>query len=202
MQYISDDEIENKAIQLLHRYSINQKWTISFPIPVDLIVEIELGCTIDTFEEKMDILGAIDLYEKIIYINSNSKLVGENDNVYRFTIAHEIGHLELHSTSIIKQLHLIDEQENKLICRNDDNSRMEIQANRYAGALLMPRQLIYKEIESIDIRNSSMLYSVSKKCNVSLLALKIRLEHLGIIHPEKITDILITQSRAEQKCLF
>lgn len=201
MQYISDDEIENKAIQLLHRYSINQKWTISFPIPVDLIVEIELGCTIDTFEEKMDILGAIDLYEKIIYINSNSKLIGENDNVYRFTIAHEIGHLELHSTSIIKQLHLIDEQENKLICRNDDNSRMEIQANRYAGALLMPRQLIYKETNGRDI-NTPILHGLSEKCNVSLIALKIRLEHLGIITSMRGSNVYPHKSNAKQKHLF
>lgn len=183
MSFIPAKRIEDKAMQLLMFYSNNNSWDISFPIPVDLIIESELGysdCVEDLGNEK--VLGAIDQVNKIIYTNENAQ--GKFDKykgLYEYTLAHEVGHWNLHCEYQEVQL-TINDVSVSLICRDGDNNFKELQANKYASALLMPEPIVRESLKNKDILNWPALYKIAEDWNVSISALKNRLEALNIFY--------------------
>ena len=70
------------------------------------------------------------LKSKIILLNSTDTKVRQ-----RFTIAHELGHIQLHTKKIDKEI---------IVSRKTDTGRLEKEANVFAAALLMPRRLVYE----------------------------------------------------------
>jgi Zn-dependent peptidase ImmA (M78 family) len=71
------------------------------------------------------------------------------------------------------------------------------QVNRYASALLMPKWLILQEIEGKDLRSWPVLYRLRERFQVSISALKVRLETLGLIYVAE--DKTIHRSKAEHR---
>jgi Zn-dependent peptidase ImmA (M78 family) len=131
---------------------------------------------IDVFDMEQNILGAIDMLNEVIYTNENARLI-EKQGVYEFTLAHEVGHLDLHGGC--KEQLVIADKTFSLICRNGDKDFREYQANKYASSLLMPKFLIDQTLENKRIRDWPVLYEIADICRVSISALKIRLENLG-----------------------
>lgn len=96
---------------------------------------------------------------------------------FRFTVAHEIGHLALHRWRSIKNYETIDDTDDEL--RQQFNhaasSRqlVEWQANRYAAAMLMPRYTVamallnFHEEENIQ-RNRGRVFLDNTTANVTL----------------------------------
>ena len=81
MKYIPDSVIEDRAYNLLTKYSENYDWKISLPIPIEMIIEKQLGFSLDTFVAEENILGAIDQINKIIYTNENAMSYFNNLNL-------------------------------------------------------------------------------------------------------------------------
>lgn len=69
------------------------------------------------------------------------------------------------------------------------------QVNRYAGALLMPRSLILRSVEGVDLTTWRTLYNLRERFQVTISALTIRLQNLGLLHIAE--DRTIHRSRAE-----
>lgn len=69
------------------------------------------------------------------------------------------------------------------------------QANRYAAALLMPRDLVLRTIDGIDLTTWPVLYRLAERFEVTVTALRIRLEGLGLLHVA--ADGTIHRSKAE-----
>jgi Zn-dependent peptidase ImmA (M78 family) len=69
------------------------------------------------------------------------------------------------------------------------------QANRYSATLLMPRDLMLRTIESVDLTSWPALYRLAQQFEVTISALRIRLEALGLIHVAE--DRSIHRSKAE-----
>jgi hypothetical protein len=69
------------------------------------------------------------------------------------------------------------------------------QVNRYAGTLLMPERLIRKHIQGRDLLRWQTLYDLAGEFQVSITALKIRLETMGLIYVTD--DRKIHPSKAE-----
>src|SRR5438093_13625316 len=81
----------------------------------------------------------------MIYIKAGLPIIGVNalhhPNRQRFTVAHELGHLELHRYMITTAVHV--DKEFPALMRDSNSAtgmeRIEIEANQFAAALLMPR---------------------------------------------------------------
>jgi len=138
----------------------------------------------------------------------DSSLLDEGqEHRYRFTMGHESGHDIFHSRYFgydPNQLSFFDRGETPMIqCRTDiqsenrkpveqwnDRDRMEWQANRLSSALLMPKSMVFKLIESLPsmeklLRDVTYIMKVSKTFNVSGEAAKYRLLELGIVQRER-----------------
>lgn len=99
-----------------------------------------------------------------------------------FTIAHELGHYYLHKNKLSSDEWIIDDDNSldgaKTLFRLDNGERnvIEKEANNFAAALIMPEELVgdaWKKIKNIE--------ECAKIFNVSILAMTIRLEKLGLI---------------------
>jgi Zn-dependent peptidase ImmA (M78 family) len=113
----------------------------------------------------------------VIGINSSDSMHRQ-----RFTIAHEIGHLLLHTD---ENLHV--DKNFPIGLRNEISGKSvdenEIEANQFAAALLMPLKLIEIDIEPF-IGKDDVLFVIHKlaaKYRVSEQAMSIRLSSLGYV---------------------
>jgi hypothetical protein len=87
----------------------------------------------------------IALRDRVVWIDRS--LQPDNDfHRFRFTIAHEVGHLALHRHKPIKNYDAIDDTDEELRMEFNHASGskqiVEWQANRYASATLMPRYTV------------------------------------------------------------
>jgi Zn-dependent peptidase ImmA (M78 family) len=101
----------------------------------------------------------------------------------RFTMAHEIGHYVLHVKD--KQPHLFIDRS---VYRRDDESstgsdHQEVEANKFAAALLMPADLVRSEVEKhgLDLDDENDVGALAKRFNVSTAAMSFRLGNLGLL---------------------
>ncbi len=120
----------------------------------------------------------------VVYRNKDgTAVIGVNSSHpiqrQRFTIAHEIGHLLLHAD---ENLHV--DKNFPIGLRNAISGKSvnenEIEANQFAAALLMPANLIAKDIQQLI--GTDVLIAIRKlarKYRVSEQAMSIRLSTLG-----------------------
>jgi len=113
-------------------------------------------------------------------------LIGVNKshhpNRQRFTIAHEIGHLLLHDHELLH----IDRA--FPIALRDANASLgtdavEIEANQFAAELLMPTELIQKDVKKLlnKVEPEEATEQLAAKYKVSVQAITIRLTALGFL---------------------
>ena len=131
---------------------------------------------------------------------------------WRFTLAHEIGHLILHSPFLKYSIESKTDTYSTLAfesCLNEVNTKkQEIQANIFASHLLMPREKVLMIVAKYFMQNNinkpclildnqsanrntvfELLTILSSKFEVSIEAAKLRLKGLNLIKDE--TDITI-----------
>ena len=152
------------------------------PVPVDRIAE-SLGAIIsfEPFEGKDDLSG-------ILYRDGKNKIIGINSahaqNRQRFSIAHEIGHLRLHSKELfVDKVVRVNFRDNKSSLATD---KEEIEANTFAAGLLMPKNFINTEIDSLikkrqALDKDELIEHLSRAFHVSTQAVEYRLINLGIL---------------------
>lgn len=100
----------------------------------------------------------------------------------RFTIAHELGHLELHEPTGIH----VDRK--FLVRRRDERSSKavdheEIEANSFAAELLMPGSMLEDDLSGfeMDYEDEELTRWLADRYKVSLQAMAIRLNKLGLL---------------------
>lgn len=114
----------------------------------------------------------------VIGVNRDHAMVRQ-----RFTIAHEMGHYMLH----MGQQGFLFVDESSVYFRDDTSSLAtdpkEVQANRFAAALLLPRDLLIREIAKcrVDLNDEEGIGRIARLCQVSVQALTIRLVNLGLV---------------------
>jgi len=167
-----NDNPYSRAKELLARLGIQ-----SNPTPVEKIAKA-LGAQVrfSPFDEELS--GMVYIKEGVPIIGVNSL---HHPNRQRFTIAHELGHLELHREMITSNIHV---DKNFPALMRDTNSatgteQIEIQANQFATELLMPRDLIDKAMEGkqFDIDDDGPIEELAKKFKVSKQALEYRIRN-------------------------
>lgn len=130
------------------RKTLQEHGKLSKPINLNNIAE-SLGARVYYKETPEGISGMIHKDGNHTMIAINEK---ESYQRQRFTLAHEIGHLVLHS-EILDGPH-IDGSFNQKLYR-DGRSRgghetIEREANRFAAELLMPEELIIESVKKLD----------------------------------------------------
>jgi Zn-dependent peptidase ImmA (M78 family) len=110
----------------------------------------------------------------VIAVNS-----AHHRNRQRFTIAHECGHLILHSDRDV----FVDRSFS--ILRRDENSSkaenyMEVEANQFAAEILMPASFLKRDLVrfNIDLEDDSQIAVLAKKYSVSAQAMSYRVANL------------------------
>ena len=168
----------NKRIERLTTKILEELKIEKLPIPIHKIAEFR-GLIIKPYDLGEDVSG-------VLVIEGGKGIIGFNPNEstvrQRFTIAHELGHYELHKDGN----ELFVDKDFKVLFRNHNSSKGEIikeqEANAFAAALLMPEHFVRKEIEkySFDLTNENSMKKLAKTFNVSVPAMTYRISNLGL----------------------
>jgi Zn-dependent peptidase ImmA (M78 family) len=150
------------------------------PVPIEPVLSsLDLKATPSSFTDDMSGLLLVENKRGAIGYNSSHASVRQ-----RFTIAHEIGHYVLHVRTSQSRLFL----DRYVVYRRDDksstgNDREETEANAFAAALLMPSQLLRREIAitNFDLDDDRALVDLSRLFKVSATAMSIRLSKLNLL---------------------
>jgi Zn-dependent peptidase ImmA (M78 family) len=150
----------------------------TLPVAVEAIAS-KLGATIvfEAMDRGVSGLLVRDKESLVIGVNATHPPVRQ-----RFSIAHEIGHLVLHRgrPMVIDHVRLNLRDENSSAATDYE----EIQANAFAAELLMPKDLVLKELRNIDpSRNGSeanLVADLAQAFDVSEQAMEYRLVNLGV----------------------
>jgi len=146
--FISKETLARQAEAFLAKYHASRE----LPIPMERIVESDLG---------LDIVPVPGLrhFDVVAYVTSDRKEIRVDQNVfecqesrYRFSLAHEVGHLELHP-GLFTNLCFSNIEEWKAVVTDSipekEYSFLEWQASCFAGLVLVPPSELTREIESL-----------------------------------------------------
>lgn len=154
ISWMSDQAFEDEASLLLAEYGNIHGYVSEPPIPIDDIVEEHFKIAVEYRDlrkefPEWDVHGAIYVNSKKIAVDqrlvpeANPSMLGR----YRFTLAHELAHWRLH-----RHLYMHRANEPTLlqngnirpdhIFRSNSSDPKEVQANRLAACILMPREMI------------------------------------------------------------
>ena len=172
--------IERKARDIFERYGEGY-----FPINVELIAK-NLGLEVKSQDLGNNVSG-------VLFIKDGRGIIGFNEieNISivrkRFTIAHEIGHYILHRHD---QNLFVDHKEFKAMYRDSDSSKGEIiqekEANAFAAAILMPKDMILKRLDKMTFDLGSdeedSISVLANEFNVSSQAMNFRLRRLNLFY--------------------
>ena len=164
-----------RAQQLLARLDIK-----SAPTPVEKIAKaLAAQVRFSPFDDELS---------GMIYIKDGVPIIGVNSlhhpNRQRFTIAHELGHLELHRQMITSNVHV--DKDFPALMRDPTSAtgteRVEIEANQFAAELLMPRKLIEQTLagKQFDIDDDAPIAELAKKFRVSKQTVQYRIRNRGL----------------------
>jgi len=174
MKTISRKAIEAKAKEMLEKCQITEA-----PVPVERIAQA-LGLTVEEAKLGEEVSGVlvVSAGKGTIGFNSSQSFVRQ-----RFTIAHELGHYLLHFAPD----KLFIDKKYTAVFNRDQNSATgeqleERQANQFAAALLMPEELLRKELDQMhfDLTDEHELRELALRFGVSGQAMTLRLARLGI----------------------
>jgi Zn-dependent peptidase ImmA (M78 family) len=167
-------KIEDITAKILAELGISE-----LPIPVKKIAEMK-GLIIHSYDLGENISG-------VLVINNNKGVIGLNPTESpvrkRFTIAHELGHYILHGGN--KDSLFVD-KEFKVLFRDQSSSngdhRQELEANAFAAAILMPADILKREIGQLplDLTDEDIIKSLAQKFEVSSIAMTYRISNLEL----------------------
>ena len=178
MALLANSELERRAAALLTSVAISRA-----PVSVERIAR-KIGAQIRFSPLDEELSG-------MVYVKEGTPIIGVNSlhhpNRQRFTIAHEIAHLELHRDAVTAAVH-VDKGFPENALRRDGVSatgteRLEIEANRFAAALLIPREILEHELERkpIELIDESVIDGLARKFRVSNSTLQFRLRTLALL---------------------
>ena len=206
---LKSEDIDGIANAILSKFNI-AALTIPQSIDIDALAEqvmklkldfhylsnngVILGLTsfknqqITVYNKEKNKVQNINIEKHTVVIDQSLIESASQEQRYRFTLGHEVGHVVCHQKYYTKS------NEQKICNRGYSERRLlkndidwlEWQADRFAAAILMPNQAVKNLIKSIVLnsyerRYEEYVYQVSKTFNVSWQAAEIRLKNLNII---------------------
>lgn len=178
-----NEEVDARAQEMLRKANAMTRPVDLKPILDKLKLELRLNPMADGYS------GYLAISERVIVVNKFHPPVRR-----RFTIAHEIGHYDLHRRErdaadvFIDRTDYFGDGQEEVYFRSSQlgaaDYRMEVEANAYAAGLLMPETLLEQYLEQnagkIDLSKPDGVKTVAQAFNVSRLAMGYRLSNLGL----------------------
>ena len=190
-KFLSDTRVEDMAGHLLHRYESAYGAISSPPVPVERILEdvLDLNILWDDISEpqSQSILAELDSSSKTVTFNESRRpLITETPGLYYTILAHEAGHWEVHVDHGLLAQRPLPNFERDVSClyrsSGPGQDLREVQAHRFMGFLLMPSHVLLEAIREVDLLSWPMLYELRDRFQVTITALKVRLERLGLLY--------------------
>lgn len=168
--------LEERAARLLEQNNVRRA-----PVPVEAIARA-IGLDVRYSPTTDDVSGALIRRGKVAIVAVNS---AQHENRQRFTIAHELGHYVLHKGV---EPHFDDDF--RIDFRNTVSGEAtlsrEIEANRFAAAILMPEAFLKRDVQRLptDLASTDeIIRSLAIRYKVSRRAMELRLVNLGFVSP-------------------
>ena len=202
--FLSDVQLENQATRLLRRHEELYDKVTCPPVPVEDIMEdvLELSILWDIIQEEpgQSILAELDpSCRRVVFNESRRDLIIETPGLYQTILGHEAGHWDVHVDKGLFQQMALTGLEPTVNClyrtSGPGQAPQEIQAHKFMGFLLMPSHLLLQAIQNVDLMSWRELYRLRDEFQVTITALKIRLERLGLLYISR--DGLLYPSRQE-----
>jgi Zn-dependent peptidase ImmA (M78 family) len=168
-----------KAVETLLR----EAGVKSPPVPVEKIARLRAAeIRYVSFEGDMSGLLAREGDGYLIGVNALDAKTRQ-----RFTIAHELGHLELGHLEQCGEQEILVDRHFKVMLRDEKSSQasdpMEIEANAYAAELLMPTSMLIAERElrssGIDYEDDELVQTLAIRYKVSRQPITFRLANMA-----------------------
>lgn len=166
--------IEEKA-----RVLLEQAGQTKAPIDPEKVAEwLEIKVERLPFEEDLSGILVRNTKQTVIGINKRNSAVRQ-----RFTIAHEIGHFVLeHRGEMFVDEAVVNKRDGRSSIAVDPQ---EIEANNFAAALLMPKDLVISELKTqltkLGNHRDDVIAAMAKHFKVSDQAMGFRLVNLGLV---------------------
>lgn len=141
VRFLSYDQIAESALEIHKKYGCESR----LPIPIEHIIDNILQLNIVPFPNlfaDFEINAFVSSDLKKIYVDEY--LYTNLDRQYRFTLAHEFGHITL-PKYIYAKINIRGLEDWRQFISGVDATEyrnLEIQANNFAGLLLVPRSLL------------------------------------------------------------
>ena len=163
---------ERAAVALLKRLGV-----LEAPVDVAKVAK-DLGISLELADLGNDCSGMLVRAESGTVIGVH---YAHPPNRQRFTIAHELGHFELHDggTYVDRGTTL----RLRSSAQNSGSAAEEREANQFAAALLMPATWLRRELVSyaVDLGDDDSLRALCERFGVSSQAMMYRLMNLGLL---------------------
>jgi len=192
-QKLSKEEIELRAMDVITRVNQKRKRPLKWPIDAGHVAEalgLDMDCGYIPPDEKGAIAAMILPTERKIIMNEKSLELPKGFE--ESSIAHEIGHWELHidQNAVSNFVELRDcgteTTVEPFLCRNVSSQKgIEWQAQYFAGCLLMPQFKLEDVRRGRDLTNWRHLYAMKDELGVTISNLSNRLQDLSWIYIPK-----------------
>ena len=190
-KFLSDAQLEGMANRLLGRYESLYRAVSRPPVPVERILEdvLDLNILWDKVSEPpgQSILAELDSSLKTVVFNESRRtLITETRGLYHTILAHEAGHWEAHVDHALLAQSPLPGFEHYMKClyqgSGPGQDPRELQAHRFMGFLLMPSPILLEAARDVDLQSWPALYRLRDFFQVTISALTIRLERLGLVY--------------------
>jgi Zn-dependent peptidase ImmA (M78 family) len=171
MNIAGEQDVEAAAERLLRAYEAECGPFVAPPIPVEAILKSYLGLTIVAKQLPAGVLGALNVDTRQVFV---ATALSASSGRYYFTLAHEVGHWELHAFQRTAGA--------TSYCYDRSHLTKEREANLFAACFLMPRGVMHREWQrhhSAPARDAKR--SMAQSFGVSGAAMSMRLAALEIL---------------------
>lgn len=166
-----------KRPEIIRRYAtdiLKRANAYMIPVPLERVAKhLGVSLTYEPFQGELSGMIAKNGSSVIIGINSLQSM-----NRQRFTLAHEIGHYILHDFDMhVDRSFVVRNRDTKSAMAIDHE---EIEANRFAAELLMPKDFLEADLDKydIDIEDEAAIKQMADRYGVSLQAMTLRIVNL------------------------
>ncbi|TMV51584.1 ImmA/IrrE family metallo-endopeptidase [Paenibacillus mesophilus] len=188
--YIAIGQMEAITEQILTDYGFDPCDKRVRPVPIEEIVEFHFDLqicweAIDQLDTEGMVMAAIIPDRKQIILNETHRALFDSKiGTYYFTLAHELGHWVLHASG--KPYLRSGGELYAYYCRSTSHKPAEeIQADLFAGCLLMPRPMMERAVKQLNMLGAIQLqhiYGLADCLKVSISALTVRLKQLRLLY--------------------
>ena len=194
-RYYRREEIERLANGLLNRMQATPKYAPKWPFDANRVADfLDIGVVWDSILPDKEGLIAAKILPLQRQIEINKDILHGPEGLEASTIAHEIGHWELHinqdeADGFVEQLELdvgIERTIKPFLCRSISSLEgIEWQAQYFASCLLMPRYILEEKRKGRDLTKWPHLYAMRDDLGVTISNLTNRLQDQGLIYIPK-----------------